>query len=73
MGRTHCHVTQLKGTFLNEDLTFHKYQREEFEASSSSLPLSQQVSLLLVPRFLCSTFKILLQRKLQSVGLTDGN
>lgn len=38
MGRTHCHVTQLKGTFLNEDLTFHKYQHEEFEASSSSVP-----------------------------------
>lgn len=38
MGRTHCHVTQLKGTFLNEDLTFHKYQHEEFEASSSFLP-----------------------------------
>ena len=38
VGPTHCHVTQLEGTFLNEDLAFHKYQREEVEARLSSLP-----------------------------------
>lgn len=46
----HCHVTELKGAFVNEDVMFHEYWHQELETSSASLPSSQRAALLPVPR-----------------------
>lgn len=61
----------LREHFLNEDLTSHKYQHEEFEASSSSLPGAS--SGFASPAWVSVLSLENTETALQSVNPTDGN